>query len=176
MDARLRYGELVDNALELEPHTRLLVLGQHGRAHPTGKVHLDHHVEQVIRATSRPVLVTTSTPLETPCRLPSRSTAAPPRARWWTEVAASPLLQGLPLVLLSAGAAVSSGQQQTRRGPTCTHRRWLSTTVESLAGEPEEAIAAYLKMAMLPCWSWGLRPLADSPAHSGQQSPVPYCA
>ncbi len=158
MDARLRYGELVDNALELEPHTRLLVLGQHGRAHPTGKVHLDHHVEQVIRATSRPVLVTTSTPFETPRQVAVAFDGSPTACKMVDAVAASPLLQGLPLVLLSAGAAVSSGQQQREEAQHALTAAGFSTTVESLAGEPEEAIAAYLKngnAAMLVMGAYG---------------------
>jgi nucleotide-binding universal stress UspA family protein len=147
LDTRLRHGELVDTVLELEPQTRLLVLGQHGHAHPTGKVHLDHHVERVIRATHRPVLVTTNAPFGTPRQIVIAFDGSPTACKMVDAVAASPLFQGLPMVLVSAGAATTSGQLQREQAQHALTTAGFPTTVESLSGEPEEAIAAYVKDA-----------------------------
>lgn len=145
LDTRLRHGELVDNVLELEPQTRLLVLGQHGHAHPTGKVHLDHHVERVIRATHRPVLVATNTPFAAPRKIVIAFDGSPTACKMVDAVAASPLFQGLPMVLVSAGSAAASGQLQREQAHQTLTAAGFSTMVESLSGEPEEAIAAYVK-------------------------------
>lgn len=145
LDTRLRYGELVDSVLELEPQTRLLVLGQHSHAHPTGKVHLDHHVEQVVRATCRPVLVTTNAPFEVPRQVVIAFDGSPTASKMVNAVATSPLLQGLPVVLVSAGAAATSGQQQREQEQHILTAAGFSTTLESLTGDPEEVIATYVK-------------------------------
>ena len=50
LDGRLRHGELVDTALDMEPDARLFVLGAHYHAAGHAKIHLDHHVERVIRS------------------------------------------------------------------------------------------------------------------------------
>ncbi len=145
LDTRLRHGELVDNVLELESQTRLLVLGQHGHAHPTGKVHLDHHVERVIRATHRPVLVATRAPFEAPRQVVIAFDGSPTACKMVDAVAASPLFQDLPMVLVTAGAVSSSSQVQRSQAQHVLTAAGFATTVETLTGEPEDAIAAYVK-------------------------------
>lgn len=54
---RLRHGSLVDAVVELEADTRLVVLGKRGERADFAKMHLGSSVEQVVRASSRPVLV-----------------------------------------------------------------------------------------------------------------------
>ncbi len=145
LDTRLRHGELVDSVLELEPQTRLLVLGQHVHAHPTGKVHLDHHVERVIRATHRPVLLATDAPFEAPRQVVIAFDGSPTACKMVDTVAASPLFQGLPMVLVTAGAGSASGNHQRALAQHALTAAGFAATEETLSGEPEEAIAAYLK-------------------------------
>lgn len=57
VNSRLRHGGLVDNVHELEPEARVVVLGKRGEHADFAKLHLGGSVEQVIRATSLPVLV-----------------------------------------------------------------------------------------------------------------------
>jgi nucleotide-binding universal stress UspA family protein len=54
---RLRHGGLVDNVHELEAEARVVVLGKRGEHADFAKLHLGGSVEQVIRASSLPVLV-----------------------------------------------------------------------------------------------------------------------
>lgn len=54
---RLRHGGLVDNVHDLEAEARVVVLGKRGEHADFAKLHLGGSVEQVIRATSLPVLV-----------------------------------------------------------------------------------------------------------------------
>jgi nucleotide-binding universal stress UspA family protein len=55
--SRLRHGGLVDNVHELESEARVVVLGKRGEHADFAKLHLGGSVEQVIRATTLPVLV-----------------------------------------------------------------------------------------------------------------------
>lgn len=55
--SRLRHGGLVDNVLELEAEARVVVLGKRGEHADFAKLHLGGSVEQVVRATTLPVLV-----------------------------------------------------------------------------------------------------------------------
>ncbi|MFN3559270.1 MAG: universal stress protein [Brevundimonas sp.] len=57
VSTRLRHGGLVDNVHELEATARVVVLGKRGEHADFAKMHLGGSVEQVIRATSLPVLV-----------------------------------------------------------------------------------------------------------------------
>lgn len=57
VSSRLRHGGLVDNVHELEPEARVVVLGKRGEHADFARMHLGGSVEQVIRASSLPVLV-----------------------------------------------------------------------------------------------------------------------
>jgi len=57
VNSRLRHGGLVDNVHELEAEARVVVLGKRGEHADFAKLHLGGSVEQVIRASSLPVLV-----------------------------------------------------------------------------------------------------------------------
>lgn len=57
VNTRLRHGGLIDNVHELESEARVVVLGKRGEHADFAKLHLGGSVEQVIRATSLPVLV-----------------------------------------------------------------------------------------------------------------------
>lgn len=57
VSTRLRHGGLVDNVHELEAEARVVVLGKRGEHADFARRHLGGSVEQVIRASSLPVLV-----------------------------------------------------------------------------------------------------------------------
>ena len=57
LDARLRHGDFVETAIELQAEAGLYVLGEHHHAQGTARVRSDHHLEQVIRGVARSVLV-----------------------------------------------------------------------------------------------------------------------
>ena len=60
------------------------------------KIHLDHHVERVIRAVKRPVLVATAEQFVAPERFVIAYDGSATSRKTVEMVAASPLLQGLP--------------------------------------------------------------------------------
>ncbi|MFZ1500543.1 MAG: universal stress protein, partial [Giesbergeria sp.] len=107
----MRHGELVDTLLELEPELRLCVLGANHRASGPRKLHLDHHVESVIRALQRPVLVGTSEHFAPPERFVVAYDASPTARKMVDMVAASPLLRGLPALIAMVGADTTEAQE-----------------------------------------------------------------
>jgi nucleotide-binding universal stress UspA family protein len=145
LDVRLRHGELVDTVLEMEPDARLFVLGEHYHASGTSKIHLDHHVERVIRSVKRPVLVSTGMPFEEPRLFVIAYDGSPTARKTIETVARSPMLKGLPVVLAMAGADTSLARQQLEEARLALAAVGFDAASELLPGEPEEVLPALVK-------------------------------
>lgn len=145
LDTRLRHGDLVDSLQEVEADARLFVLGEHEPPHRTPRIHLDHHVERVIRTVKRPVLVATGAQFVAPVRVAIAFDGSATAHQMMQTVAASPLLVGLPLLLVMVGgdeAAAHSaldGACQTLRGAG------FEASSTWLAGEPEQVLPGWVK-------------------------------
>jgi nucleotide-binding universal stress UspA family protein len=140
----MRHGELVDTLLELEPELRLCVLGANHRASGPRKLHLDHHVESVIRALQRPVLVATSEHFAPPERFVVAYDASPTARKMVDMVAASPLLRGLPALIAMVGADTTEAQEQLAAAAELLRVAGFSVQTRLLAGEPEQALPELL--------------------------------
>ncbi|MEO8014704.1 MAG: universal stress protein [Polaromonas sp.] len=145
LDVRLRHGELPDTVLEMEPDARLFVLGEHYRASGASKIHLDHHVERVIRSVKRPVLVSTGAPFEEPKRFVIAFDGSPTACQTLETVARSPLLKGLPVLLAMAGTDTPQARRQLEDARLALVAAGFEATVELVNGEPEEVLPALLK-------------------------------
>ncbi len=146
LDARLRHGALVDTVIELEPDARLFVLGTHRRAATSARLHLDHRVEQVIRAVKRPVLVVTN---ERFAAVPERFVLAydgsATARKAISTVARSPLLAGLQALVVTAGE-----DERQARGPLDEAQGLLDnagfeTETAFIKGEADTALPDFLK-------------------------------
>lgn len=145
LDTRLRHGLLADNLLEMEGETRLAVLGEHAPAHHTPRIHLDHHVERVVRALKRPVLVIPGERFEAPACVALAFDGSATGRQMVQTVAASPLLLGLPLLLVMVG-----GDEAAARIALDWARQTLSgagfeVSSSWLAGEPEQVLPDWVK-------------------------------
>ena len=69
LDSRLRHGDFVATVAEMGADAALFVLGEHHHASGSARLHTDHHLERVIRAVSRPVLVATAEAFDPPQRI-----------------------------------------------------------------------------------------------------------
>lgn len=102
VDGSQRRGALVDILLEIEPDTRLFVLGRHADGRPPSRLLPDPHLEASVRALRRPVLIAQGN-----YRAPSLFLIAfdgSPTARHTVDmVCRSPLLTGLPCDLVTVG-------------------------------------------------------------------------
>ena len=144
-DVRLRHGELIDNVLEMEPDARLFVLGEHYRASGAGRIHLDHHVERVIRSVKRPVLVATSAPFAPPTLFVIAFDGSPASRTTVETVARSPMLKGLPVIVAMAGEDTAQAQKQLEEAWQSLVAAGFEASVKLLPGEPEDVLPAFVK-------------------------------
>jgi nucleotide-binding universal stress UspA family protein len=145
LDTRLRHGELVDNLLDVEPDARLFVLGEHYHASQPSRIHLDHHVERVIRSVKRPVLVATDERFEEPRRFVIAFDGSPTARKTIETVARSPLLAGLPALVAMAGADNALARQQLTEAKQALTAAGFDVAVELAPGEPELVLPALVK-------------------------------
>lgn len=142
VELHLCHGELTETVIETEAAVRLFVLGERFRPErPSGRLHLDHHVERVVRAVSRPVLVVPGARFSRPAWAAIAFDGSEPSRALVERVAESPLLKGLPLMLVTAGAA-GDGMLE----PPAARLRDAGCTVETtvLPSAPEVGLPALM--------------------------------
>ena len=144
-DARLRHGELVDTVLEMEPDARLFVLGEHYHATKPSKLHLDHHVERVIRSVKRAVLVATGERFEEPRCFVIAFDGSPTACKTIETVARSPMLVGLPVLIAMAGSDTTQARRQLDESRRALEAAGFNVQTEMVPGEPEQALPQLLK-------------------------------
>ncbi|MDO8250262.1 MAG: universal stress protein [Rhodoferax sp.] len=145
LEFRLRHGELVDNLLEVESNARLFVLGEHYHASQATKIHLDHHVERVIRSVKRPVLVATGKHFDAPKRVVIAFDASPTARKTIETVARSPMLAGLPVLVAMVGADTPLARQQLEEARLALRTAGFNAEIELTPGEPERVLPALVK-------------------------------
>jgi nucleotide-binding universal stress UspA family protein len=97
-----RHGDLVENLLDLEEETRLVVIGRLGISHTMDAHTVGSHIERVARTLHKPILISVgkfTTPKNFMIAYDGREAADNAIAR----IAQSPLLIGLPCHLVMAG-------------------------------------------------------------------------
>ena len=97
-----RHGGIVETILEREAEARVIVIGKRGASHEFAAGHIGSKVERVVRASARPVIVA-SRAVEAPRALVVAWDGSPAAERALERVANSPLLEGLPVHLVTAG-------------------------------------------------------------------------
>ena len=145
LDGRLRHGELVDTLQEAEADARLFVLGEHYHATRPSRIHLDHHVERVIRSVKRPVLVAAQERFEAPDRFVMAFDGSATARKTVAMVATSPLLKGLPVLVAMAGADNATTQQQLEWARGTLEAVGFEVTLAAVPGEPEQALPALVQ-------------------------------
>lgn len=145
LDVRLRHGELLDSVLEIEPDARIFVLGQHATASCAGMMHLDHHVERVIRAVKCPVLVAAGAPFSEPKRFVIAFDGSPTARKTLDTVARSPMLKGLAVTVAMAGADTPQARQQLEDARLALAAAGFDAASELVSGEPEVVLPALIK-------------------------------
>ena len=145
LESRLRHGELVDNLLEVEPDARLFVLGEHYHARQPSKIHLDHHVERVIRSVKRPVLVATGEQFEAPKSVVIAFDGSATARKTIETVARSPMLVGLPVLVAMAGVDSPLARQQLEEARHALSTAGFDTGTDLAPGEPEQVLPALVK-------------------------------
>jgi nucleotide-binding universal stress UspA family protein len=140
-----RHGELVETLVEFEPQTQLLVLGRHGEDSASAYAHLGSHVEQVIRALHRPILVTLGE-FRTPQKIMLAFDGSPTSRKGVEMLAKSPLFNGLELHLVLVGADTDDNREQLN---------WASATLEQSGIKAQAAIVPGEVNKILPEYQQG---------------------
>lgn len=144
LDARQRHGTLEESLLEMQADTRLIVLGHHYRRESFEKIHLDHHIERVIRAVQRPVLVA-STDFRTPERFAIAFDGSPTGRKMVETVARSPMLRGLQCHLVMAGTDTPQTHDQSAWARTALMSADFEVTIAVINGEAESVLHGYVR-------------------------------
>ena len=141
----MHYGELVDALLEREADARLLVLGENHPASAPRKLYLSHHLERVVRAVQRPILVTTAKPFAPPERFVLACDGSDTARKTVDMVARSPLLQGLPALIAMVAADTTSAHAALGQAQSILRSAGFTVSTTLLAGEPEQALPDLLQ-------------------------------
>lgn len=144
-DQRLRHGELADELAELTPDARLFVLGRAQPAEAQG-AH-PPHLERVVRAAQRPVLIAPGERFQAPARALIAFDGGRGAAQLVDHAAASPLLAGLALELVMAGPATDDARAALHGARQTLAAAGRAATVHLQAGPPAEVLAQALRGA-----------------------------
>ena len=137
-----RHGDLVESLVELEPATRLLVIGQQGETGASLGQQVGRQLEWVIRTMHRPILVT---PAEfTAPRSAMLAFDGSATTRKGVEMlAGSPLFKGLPIHLVMVGASTGEAAAQLDRARGELERAGFTVPVAIRPGDVEPTLHAY---------------------------------
>lgn len=142
-DTHLRHGALTDSAIEPEPQARLFILGEHFHGTPGRRLHLDHQVERLIRSVQRPVLVIPDEHWVAPEQVVLAYDGSATASAAIERVAASPLLQGLPVHLVMAHHDANAALGLLAPAQRTLLAAGFDVTTQALPGEPEDALPAF---------------------------------
>lgn len=139
---RQRHGNLVDTLSELENEIRLLVIGRQGEDGDQAGRHLGSHVEQVIRAMHRPVLVTQESYRE-PQRIMLAFDCSATTRKAVEMLAASTLFRGLPCHVVLVGAGTDDHLAQLDWAGETLQQAGHEVVTAIIAGEVEATLLEY---------------------------------
>jgi len=136
--AMQRHDDLITALQELQPQTRLLVLGKGTQGDALGV-----HIEPAVRALHRPILLTDK-PLVDPKRFLLAFDGSPTARKTLDMVATSPLLKGCECTLLMVGPSTFDTRQELDKAAQTLCDAGFTVTTELLAGEADEVILQQL--------------------------------
>jgi len=140
VDGRMRHGDFVDTVAELEPDARLFVLGEHYQATAGSRLHLDHHLERVIRTVKRPILVATTEHFTPPERFVLAYDGSPTALKMVETVARSPMLKGLPALVAMCSGDTPAAHEQLDIARVMLEEAGFVAHAKLLPGEPEHEL------------------------------------
>ncbi|REH37693.1 nucleotide-binding universal stress UspA family protein [Paraperlucidibaca baekdonensis] len=141
--ARQRHGDLLECILELSETMSLLIMGRHGDLSAHQHRHIGSHVENVIRALHRPILIAPDdfAPPKTGVLLAYDGSASSRQAVQF--LMHNPLFAGLPVHLLMIGADTLDAQAQLQWAQTQLLKAGIDTSVAIRPGDVSRGILAY---------------------------------
>lgn len=143
VDSRLRHGDIEETMAEQQEGAHLLITGRNGHKSSDGKAGLGKHLEWVVRSATRPVLVVNDTYRE-PDRVLFAFDGSSVARKGVVMLAASPLLRGMRLQLLTAGEPSKIDRKHLDAAVAVLVGSGIEACASVQAGNPEEVIAKTL--------------------------------
>lgn len=140
VEYRQRHGSLVESVTALEDGHELVVIGKRGESANFATLHLGSNLERVARASHHPVFVASRAFKPIGHFLIAFDGGASAR-KAVDYVAASPLLRGLAVTLLSAGSDDARLSKPLERAADQLRQAGFEVTTCIVAGEPDKVIA-----------------------------------
>ncbi|MCB1703291.1 MAG: universal stress protein [Halioglobus sp.] len=141
-ECKQRHGDLLESLADLESETRLLVIGRQGESSVGQSQHVGSQLESVIRIMHRPVLVTPTTYKAPQSAMLAFDGSATTR-KGVEMLAASPLLKGLPIHLVTVGSEGGESGAQLQWAQQTLQAAGFTVNTAIRAGDIEPALHAY---------------------------------
>lgn len=145
LDARLRHGDFIETAIELQAEADLFVLGEHDHASAPERIRSEHHLEQVIRGVTSSVLVATADGFEAPQRVVVAFDGSPGARKALARLARHPLVAGLPVLVAMVAPDTALARQQLKEAQAALQAADVVVETELLAGEPRQVLPELVK-------------------------------
>lgn len=142
VESRQRHGELVDTLVELQPETRMLVMGKRGADHASEHGHIGSHLESIIRAVRKPILIAQQS-FTPPRQVMVCYDGSDTMKKGIRIIAASPLGRGNPHHLVMVGADTEATRAQLAEGEKILREAGFEVTARIIPGEADSALADY---------------------------------
>lgn len=143
VDSRLRHGDIEETLAEQQEGSRLLIIGRNARPKPDARAGLGKHLEWVVRSATRPVLLVTEAFRE-PKRVLFAFDGSSVTRKGVDMLAASPLLRGLQLQLLTAGGSGTADSRSLDAAVSTLSASGIEASASVRPGSPKEVIAGAL--------------------------------
>lgn len=144
LDGRLRHGEFVATVQEMESDARLFILGEHYHVAQSAKVYFDHHVEQVIRSTSRSVLVVPRELFVSPKRFAVAFDGSSSAFKTIDAIKKSALLFGMKTFLIMVGVESTLRLRQLEEARQTLSMAGFDVQAQLIVGEPNLVLPAFV--------------------------------
>jgi nucleotide-binding universal stress UspA family protein len=145
LDARLRHGDFIETAIELQAEAELFVLGEHYHASAQARIRAEHHLERVIRGVSSSVLVATAEAFEAPRRVVVAFDGSPGARKALSRLAQHPLVAGLPVLVAMVAHDTAQARQQLSEAQAALQAAGVTAEVELVTGEPQQVLPELVK-------------------------------
>jgi nucleotide-binding universal stress UspA family protein len=146
LDARLRHGDFIATAIELQGEADLFVLGEHDHASAQARIRAEHHLERVIRGVSPSVLVATAQAFEAPQRVVVAYDGSPGARKALARLAQHPLVAGLPVLVAMVATDTPLARQQLKEAQAALQAAGVAAQTELVAGEPQQVLPDLVKL------------------------------
>lgn len=141
-ERRQRHGDFLDTLVDMQEETRLLVMGKHGEHSDSLAEQIGSHIESVVRAIHRPVLVTTAEYTEPRSVMIAFDGSDTTRTAVET-VAGSPLFRDLPCHVVMVDSDKPDASVQLEWAKQTLEGAGFEAPASLIEGEVESVLCGY---------------------------------